>query len=82
MSFNFTESEVEAAALAWLGSLGYTIKHGPEIAPGEPGAERLDYSQVILEDRLRQALYCLNPDLPNEAIEDGFRKLTRPEGAS
>jgi len=82
MSFNFTESEVESAALAWLESLGYTIKHGPEIAPGEPGAERQDYSQVILEDRLRQALYRLNPDLPHEAIEDGFRKLTRPEGAS
>lgn len=80
--YKFTESEVESAALAWLESLGYTIKHGPEIAPGEPGAERQDYSQVILEDRLRQALYRLNLDLPHEAIEDGFRKLTRPEGAS
>ena len=28
----FTESVVEDAALAWLESLGYTIKHGPEIA--------------------------------------------------
>lgn len=31
----FTESVVEDAALAWLESLGYTIKYGPEIAPGE-----------------------------------------------
>ena len=31
----FTESVVEDAALAWLENLGYTIKHGPEIAPGE-----------------------------------------------
>jgi len=31
----FTESVVEDAALAWLESLGYAIKHGPEIAPGE-----------------------------------------------
>ena len=32
---NFTESVVEQAALAWLESLGWTVKHGPEIAPGE-----------------------------------------------
>ena len=30
----FTESVVEAAALEWLESLGYAVKHGPEIAPG------------------------------------------------
>ena len=40
----FTESIVEDGALAWLESLGYGIKHGPEIAPGEqctPGAKRI-----------------------------------------
>ena len=37
---NFTASLVEDAALAWLESLGYTVKHGPEIAPGELAAER------------------------------------------
>ena len=30
----FTESVVEDAALAWLESLGYTVKHGPDITPG------------------------------------------------
>ena len=36
----FTESVVEDAALAWLESLGYTVKHGPDIGPGERFAER------------------------------------------
>lgn len=36
----FTESVVEDATLAWLEVLGYTVKHGPEIAAGEPAAER------------------------------------------
>jgi type I restriction enzyme R subunit len=36
----FTESVVESAALAWLESLGWTVKHAPEIAPGELAAER------------------------------------------
>ena len=29
---SFTESVVEESALAWLESLGFTVKHGPEIA--------------------------------------------------
>ena len=33
MMASFTESVVEEAALAWLESLGYTVKHGPAIAP-------------------------------------------------
>jgi len=76
-----TESVVEQAALAWLESLGWSVKNGAEIAPGEPAAERADYGQVILEQRLQDALARLNPDLPAEALEHAFRKFTRPEGA-
>jgi len=43
---NFTESVVEDAALAWLESLGYAIKHGPEIAPGEILSERMTASAL------------------------------------
>jgi len=78
----FTESVVEQAALAWLESLRWTVKHGPDIAPGEPLAERSEYSQVVLVDRLRQTLARLNAKLPTEALDDAFRKLTRPEGAT
>ena len=74
------ESHVEAATLAWLEELGFTVKHGPDIAPGELAAERNDYGQVVLEARLRAALTRLNPQLPAEALDDAFRKLTRPEG--
>ncbi|MGA7524077.1 MAG: type I restriction endonuclease subunit R [Acidobacteriaceae bacterium] len=74
----FTESVVEDAALEWLEALGYTILHGPEIAAGEPAAERDDsgYRDVILERRLRQALERLNPAMPPEAIADAYRRLT------
>ncbi len=34
------ESTVEVAALAWLGELGYAVGQGPQLAPGEPAAER------------------------------------------
>ncbi|MEO8165379.1 MAG: type I restriction endonuclease, partial [Betaproteobacteria bacterium] len=77
---SFTESVVEQAALAWLESIGWVVRNGAEIAPGELAAERTDYGQVVLEQRLRDALARLNPGLPAEALEDAFRKLTRPEG--
>ncbi len=79
MSRGFTESVVEDAALAWLEALGWQVAHGPEIAPDQPGAERRDYSQIVLEGRLRQALVRLNPAVPPDALEEAFRKLTRPD---
>ena len=75
-----TEFEVEQATLDWLESLGWSVAHGPDIAPDTPGAERLDYGQVVLEQRLRDALARLNPDLPAAALDDAFRQLNRPEG--
>jgi type I restriction enzyme R subunit len=83
-SASFTESVVEDAALAWLEALGYSVLHGPEIAAGEPGAERSDpnYRDVVLERRLRQALVSLNPDLPADALDEAFRKLTRTDAPS
>ena len=84
MPSGFTESVVEQAALAWLESLGYAVLHGPDIAVGGTAPERSDpnYRDVILEGRLRQALARLNPDLPAEALEDAFRKLTRADAPS
>ena len=77
-----TEADVEQAALAWLEGLGWRVAHGPDIAPDTPGAERSDYGQVVLEGRLRDALTLLNPSLPAPALDDAFRKLTHPEGAT
>ena len=82
MSPAFSESVIEQAALAWLESLGYLILSGPEIAPGEPAAERDNYGQVVLEYRLRQALARLNPQVPTDALEEAFRKLMRPDSPS
>jgi type I restriction enzyme R subunit len=74
------ESILEEATLSWLKGLGYAVKHGPEIAPGELFAERKDYDQVVLGQDLRDALARINSDLPPEALDDAFRKITRPAG--
>ena len=75
-----TESTVETAALSWLSSLGWQTAYGPDIAPDTPGAERTDFTQVVLEERLRDALFNLNPDLPPSALETGLRSLINPDG--
>lgn len=83
MSVNpFTESVIEQAALSWLERLGYQVFSGLEIAPGELAAERENYGQVILEQRVHQALQRLNPAVPSDAMEEAFRKLIRPDSPS
>ena len=77
-----TESIVEEAALAWLTGLGWQVGRGADVAPDALGAERSDYGQVVLERRLRDALALLNPVLPASALDDAYRKLTRPEGST
>jgi len=81
---SFVESVVEEAALDWLKGLGYNIFHGPEIAFGEIAAERRDpnYRDVVLEQRLTNALKHLNSNLPAEAIEEARRRLQRFDGPS
>ena len=76
------EADVEQAGLAWLAGIGWRTAHGPALAPDTPHAERADYGQVILEQRLRDALAELNSDLPATALDVAFRRLARPEGAT
>ncbi len=77
-----TEADVEQAALDWLAGLSWATAHGPDIGPDCGQPERAGYGAVVLERRLRDALVRLNPSLPDEALEDAFRSLTRPEGST
>ena len=58
------ESEVEEAALSWFDSLGYAVVHGEEIAPEGAHAERESFGDVLLVQRLRDAIDRLNPTIP------------------
>ncbi len=75
----FAESTVEEAVLEWAEGLQYGVLHGPVIAPGEPAAERDSYAEVLLADRLRNALAKLNPKIPVDALDEAFRKVIRTE---
>jgi len=69
------EGVVEQAALDWLKGLGYEVLSGLAIAPGETAAERVDYKQVFLFDRLQTKLEDLNPNIPLEGLQEALRKV-------
>lgn len=71
------EAQVEIVAVEYFRELGYEYVYGPSLAPDGEAPERSDYAQVVLTGRLREALARINPDLPDEALEDAFRQVTR-----
>jgi type I restriction enzyme, R subunit len=74
----FTESVIEQASIDWLQELGYSYAFGPEIAFDGESPERPDYQQPFLLDRLRNAIRCINPGIPEQAQEEALRKITHP----
>lgn len=70
-----TENILEQTCLEWLAELGWTVLHGPDLAPGMAGQEREDYRQIFLLDRLRNALTRVNPDVPSAGIEEALRRI-------
>jgi type I restriction enzyme R subunit len=72
-----TESDLENACIAWFQELGYAYKLGFDIAPRGATPERKSFTQVILHDRLREALARLNPGLPASATLDAFERMSR-----
>ena len=76
-----SESVIEEVALDWFRELDYSVISGPEMQPG-PNALRETHEDVLFLSTVRGALARLNPDLPEEALDDALRKLLRPEGST
>jgi type I restriction enzyme R subunit len=73
------ESGVEETCLDYFAELGWEVRYGPDIAPGELRAERDSFRDVLLEDRLRAAVGRLNPELSLAEIDGAISTLRRPE---
>ncbi|MFC0903326.1 type I restriction endonuclease subunit R [Clostridium sp. MT-14] len=72
---NFTEDQLEQAAVEIFKKLGYDYVFAPDISCDGDYPERKDYRDVILKDRVKDALFRINRDLPEEALEDAYRQI-------
>ncbi len=72
-----TEDKIETFAIETLQSIGWEYVHGLAIAPGAEQAERENFEQIILIDRLRKAVAILNPDIPHDVQEQAIQKVLR-----
>jgi type I restriction enzyme, R subunit len=70
-----TEDQLEQEALGWLADVGWQHRHGPELAPDGSTPERSDYRQVLLLNRLREAVATLNPNVPQAVREDAIQQV-------
>ncbi|GAB3212566.1 type I restriction endonuclease subunit R [Marinactinospora endophytica] len=78
----FNENTVELAALEYFSELGYRTLHGPNIAPGEPSAERDSYEEVFLWGRLRDAIRRINPGTSPALVDEAIKRVRRAESQS
>ncbi len=70
-----TEDQLEQETLAWLADVGWQYRYGPDLAPDGAAPERANYRQVLLTERLRQAIARLNPAVPPAARDDALRQV-------
>ena len=66
MGVFFTEADYENSVIELFKGLGYTYVYAPEL-------ER-DLKSPLYEEELMNALYRLNPTLPDSAISDALYK--------
>ncbi|MEG4582982.1 type I restriction endonuclease subunit R [Microcoleus sp. MON1_C5] len=75
MSKFTTEDQIEAYNLELLDVLGYGYKHGKILEPEGAAPERQSFGDVLLKDRLTQALARINPHIPPDDRHEAQRTV-------
>jgi type I restriction enzyme R subunit len=70
-----TEDHIEAYNLELLDTLGYGYKNGYTLEPEGTDPERQSFGDVLLKDRLTQALTRINPHIPPETRHQAQQEL-------
>ncbi|MDY0253398.1 MAG: type I restriction endonuclease subunit R [Tenuifilaceae bacterium] len=76
-----TEDSIEQVFIQELIDIGYTYLHGATISPDGSQQER-EFSEVVLRQRLQNAIATINPNVPAEAQEEALRKVLRSDSPS
>ncbi len=73
-----SEDHIEQVIIQEFIELGYHYINGTDISPDGSMPER-EYNEVVLKNRLQQAIAKLNPSIPYEAQEEALRKVLRSD---
>lgn len=72
-----TESHIEQFALELLEKQGYQYIYGPDIAPDSETPARQSFEEVLLLDKLRNAVARINPTISADVREDAIKQIQR-----
>ncbi len=72
-----TENEIEQLAIALLEHQGYTYINGVQLAPDAADMERTSFEEVVLKQRLENAVRRINPMIPLDAQQDAVKQIFR-----
>jgi type I restriction enzyme R subunit len=72
-----TENIIESFAIELLDKLGYAYIYGPDIAPDSENPERESFEQVLLVQRLQNAVRKINPSIPADAQTEAIKEIQR-----
>ncbi|MFV0176160.1 type I restriction endonuclease subunit R [Empedobacter falsenii] len=72
-----TENEIEQLAIALLEHQGYTYINGVQLAPDAGDLERTSFEDVVLKQRLENAVRRINPMIPIDAQQDAVKQILR-----
>ncbi|HCR77371.1 MULTISPECIES: type I restriction endonuclease subunit R [Chryseobacterium] len=72
-----TENEIEQLAIALLEHQGYTYINGVQLAPDAGDTERTSFEEVVLKQRLENAVRRINPTIPPDAQQDAVKQILR-----
>jgi type I restriction enzyme R subunit len=75
MKSSLTEDEIEQYQLQLLQNLGYAYHHGYDLQPEGKDQERENFGEIVLKDRLQQAIHRLNPTIPADALNQAQREI-------
>ena len=77
MTDKITESAVEKFTVELLEKQGYDYYYGPDIAPDGDTPARQSFEDVLLLEKLKEAVARINPTIPADAREDAIKQLQR-----
>lgn len=72
-----TENIIESFAIELLDKLGYEYIYSPDIAPDSENPERDSFEQVLLVNRLQNAVKRINHGIPADALAEAIKEIQR-----